>query len=99
MQYRQGDVLIERIGEAEAADGKHPRQVVVARGELTGHAHRVLAVGATYVVGRMGGMLALPAGGRLTHDEHGEIALPPGAYRVRLQTEWTALEAMRRVRD
>ncbi|MFE0457955.1 hypothetical protein ACFW1A_01680 [Kitasatospora sp. NPDC058965] len=97
--YRQGDVLIVPVPE-ETAPGadrgltKQPRDVrgrlVLALGEVTGHAHAVLGPGDLL---REPGPFAtawlhLPEGGRVVHEEHAAIALPKGWYRVVRQREY-----------
>lgn len=83
---RQGDLLFVR-GEVpkdarEIADG------VLARGEATGHTHRVrpgtavalLAAGLAYV-------RALQEAS-VDHEEHATVILPPGEWAVRRQREY-----------
>ncbi|MBW5482419.1 hypothetical protein [Streptomyces bambusae] len=98
--YRQGDVLIvpieesavpPHIGEApqEARDGRG--RLVLALGEVTGHAHAV--VGPGRLVRESGPSagpmwLHLPDGGRVVHEEHAAIPLPKGWYRVVRQREY-----------
>ena len=44
-QFRQGDVLIERVGELPKKLKKQEKQnrVILAHGEVTGHAHEIAA--------------------------------------------------------
>ncbi|MFD9307159.1 hypothetical protein ACFWCB_31585 [Streptomyces sp. NPDC060048] len=97
--YRQGDVLIVPLEEpavpSRAADTpSEPRdgrgRLVLALGEVTGHAHAVLGPGRLV---REPGPLAplllhLPDGGRVVHEEHAAIVLPKGWYRVVRQREY-----------
>ncbi|MFI6638332.1 hypothetical protein [Streptomyces sp. NPDC050504] len=99
--YRQGDVLLVPVAQADlppgAADGpEEPRdargRMVLALGEVTGHAHAV--VGPGRLVREPGGpfapmLLSLPDGGRVVHEEHAPIPLPKGWYRVVRQREYT----------
>ncbi|MBT2482352.1 hypothetical protein [Streptomyces sp. ISL-94] len=97
--YRQGDVLIAPIGESELppqvddAPGE-PRdgrgRMVLALGEVTGHAHAVLGPGRLLRErGPLGPLLLhLPDGGRVVHEEHAAIPLPKGWYRVVRQREY-----------
>ncbi|MEV6279078.1 hypothetical protein [Nocardia sp. NPDC051832] len=97
--FRQGDVLIMPIAEEavpqrfQAAAGE-PRdgrgRMVLALGEVTGHAHALTAPGRLI---RTAGptapkLLHLPEGGRLVHEEHAPIPLPKGWYRVIRQREY-----------
>ncbi|MFJ4776560.1 hypothetical protein [Streptomyces sp. NPDC088762] len=97
--YRQGDVLIAPIDESELpprvedAPGE-PRdgrgRMVLALGEVTGHAHAVLGPGRLLrEPGTFGPLLLhLPDGGRVVHEEHAAIPLPKGWYRVVRQREY-----------
>ncbi|MCM2386756.1 hypothetical protein [Streptomyces albipurpureus] len=97
--YRQGDVLIVPVAaetvpshieetRSEPRDGLG--RLVLALGEVTGHAHAVMGPGRLVMEpGPFGPMvLHLPAGGRVVHEEHAEIALPKGWYRVVRQREY-----------
>lgn len=97
--YRQGDVLIVPLEETALPDGVRdlPRQprdgrgrLVLALGEVTGHAHAVIGPG-TLVrePGPLGASyLHLPDGGRVVHEEHAAIPLPKGWFRVIRQREY-----------
>jgi hypothetical protein len=97
-QARQGDVLLIRAG-ADVATKKHapePREagrVVLAHGEVTGHAHAIAEPGACLLraegisdrVLTVGAELAL-----LVHEEHGTIPVEAGSTcLVRRQREWS----------
>lgn len=97
--YRQGDVLIVPVAEEELPPGTEslPRQprdprgrMVLALGEVTGHAHAVVGPGTLRrQPGRAGvAFLHLPEGGRVVHEEHAPISLPKGWYRVVRQREY-----------
>lgn len=98
--YRQGDVLIVATDSIKA-DAKTvvPRdngRIVLAYGEVTGHAHAIADEGAV--------LLAAPdtedrflqimaqSGVELRHEEHATITLPPGNYIVRRQREYTSAD-------
>ena len=96
MIYRQGDVLIMRVDESPDDFGKRtavPRyegRVVLAYGEVTGHAHAIADEHAT--------LWRLPDDDRLLtvdgadvalrHEDHATIVIPPGTYVVRRQREY-----------
>ncbi|MER8183710.1 hypothetical protein [Kitasatospora sp. NPDC094015] len=98
--YRQGDVLIVPVEEdavpsTVAALPQQPRdargRLVLALGEVTGHAHAVVGPGE---LRREAGPFAaawlrLSEGGRVVHEEHAVIPLPKGWYRVVRQREYT----------
>ncbi|BAJ30767.1 MULTISPECIES: hypothetical protein [Kitasatospora] len=107
--YRQGDVLIvpvepSAVPASAATMARQPRdgrgRLVLALGEVTGHAHAVLGPGELV---REGGpfsfaWLHLPEGGKVVHEEHATIALPAGWFRVVRQREY-APGAVRMVAD
>ncbi|MFC4031857.1 hypothetical protein ACFO3J_10235 [Streptomyces polygonati] len=97
--YRQGDVLIVPTEESEldpriADVPREPRdargRLVLALGEVTGHAHAVVGPGSLLrEAGPLGPtLLHLPDGGRVVHEEHAAISLPKGWYRVVRQREY-----------
>ena len=104
--FRQGDVLLVRIGDlpADAAPCTVPGDVVLAYGEVTGHAHRLdpttvkpFAKGGSWSPTAERFIQAME-GAQLTHEEHATIALPPGNYRVVQQREYHP-EELRNVSD
>src|SRR5687767_12825099 len=94
--FRQGDVLVIATDEAIPTGAKKAKReggrVVLAHGEVTGHAHAILdrevelyktdtdttadAADAWLKVQRA-------EGAALVHEEHATIHLPEGTYRVR----------------
>jgi hypothetical protein len=107
-QYRQGDVLLVRVGAMPATArpvAEDPRGVVLAEGEATGHHHRIGPAyrTATLYAHDEGTFLRVTGGATspvvlLTHEEHDPIAIPPGDYRVIRQMEYSP-DAVRRVED
>lgn len=96
--YRQGDVLIVPVEESSVAAARQWPQarrdargrLVLALGEVTGHAHALASPGTLchepHASNSM--VLHLPEGGRLVHEEHAAITLPKGWYRVVRQREY-----------
>ncbi|UED83503.1 hypothetical protein [Streptomyces profundus] len=97
--YRQGDVLIVPLAaeavpadaleaESEPRDGRG--RLVLALGEVTGHAHAVVGPGRLIREGGAFGpaLLHVPDGARVVHEEHAVIPLPRGWYRVVRQREY-----------
>lgn len=84
----QGDVLlIARAGATPVAGIRRvlaETQIVLAEGEATGHAHRVVSPEAQLVELLDGGprMLVLQEPAALTHEEHAPIELPAGTPEV-----------------
>jgi len=103
-QYRQGDVLlcaIDRIPSAAARVKPEGDRVVVAEGELTGHAHaferkRVRLF--RHKKSQRSFLLIGKAGAQLRHEEHDPIPVPEGCYELRRQREYAPRSA-RLVRD
>lgn len=102
---RQGDVLIERVGEIpdRAVKAKRDKnRIVLAYGESTGHSHAIAERGADLfeVEGLDDRFLKVLAEGGvdLVHEEHDVIAIPKGSYIVRQQRQYFP-DAIRRVAD
>lgn len=103
--YRQGDVLLMRIADDADAGTEVPRdsgRVVLAYGEVTGHAHAIASPDATYheMVEIVEGRRILRALGevKLEHEEHSPITIQRGTYLVVRQREYDPL-ASRMVAD
>lgn len=104
-QVRQGDVLLERVASIPKGAKRKPTdqgRVILAYGEVTGHAHAVQTdaeVVEAFLV-ELNGKTYLSAlgGGAVVHEEHGTIPLEPGIYRVVRQREYSP-EAIRNVAD
>lgn len=104
--YRQGDVLIEAIGRLPRDLKPLARdngRVVLAYGEITGHAHAIADVQAEGLaherVTEVEFLRVLAeAGVELRHEEHATITLPKGDYRIKRQREYTPF-GERRVAD
>lgn len=102
-QARQGDVFVEQINAipANATPVERQGDVVLARGEATGHAHRIVAsldaVDVLQEAERI--ILNVRHPVTITHEEHGPVTLQPGVYASYIQREYDDLEAERRVVD
>ncbi|WP_320783768.1 hypothetical protein [Streptomyces sp. CRN 30] len=97
--YRQGDVLIvplaaDAVPEQAGGAPTEPRdtrgRLVLALGEVTGHAHAVVGPGRLIRESNGAGpmLLHVPEGARVVHEEHAAISLPKGWYRVVRQREY-----------
>ena len=102
---RQGDVLIRSVQTipAEAKPVQRDRgRVILAYGEVTGHAHEIAdpdASGAVLLtVAESATFLRLMKKTQLVHQEHGPIDLMPGTYEVLRQREYSYGES-RKVLD
>jgi hypothetical protein len=101
--YRQGDVLLREVKAipAELKRQKPKDRIVLAYGEVTGHAHAIHDLDNVEVYVGEGGELYLEVkseGCTLRHEEHGAIAVPPGKYERVVQREYSP-EAIRNVAD
>lgn len=93
--YRQGDVIVIPVKKG-AVDKKMAEEVkpvggklILAEGEATGHHHAIPAGRHNHLYQTAAGMLmTLAYAAKLTHQEHGEIDLPAGEYKVLRQREW-----------
>lgn len=98
--FRQGDVLIQRVGDDDFLnhndkDEIKPEvragrtEVVLAHGEVTGHAHAIPAHAARlFAIGVGVALLKVREATELRHEEHSPIPLEPGSYRVIRQREY-----------
>lgn len=98
--HRQGDLLFIKLdtgtmdyhrhghGRGQNLEGENGT-VVLARGEVTGHAHRIDANSVKRAtqdeVDKL--FLEITQDVEVTHEEHAPINLPAGAWQVQLQRE------------
>jgi hypothetical protein len=80
--YRQGDVVIRKLAKTYTDDVRE-HQSILARGEVTGHAHR-LTDGEWRCNGKT---LVVITYALLEHEEHSTIRLPSGVYEIFRQRE------------
>jgi hypothetical protein len=110
--FRQGDVLLLAVDPDDLPEKVRtvPREggrVVLAEGEVTGHAHAIHSPAATLLRAGTGAeasrFLRTSARVHLVHEEHAAIALPEGLYSIVIQREYVPPEispvAFRRVVD
>lgn len=101
--YRQGDVLIKKVESmpktAKAVDWTKEGRVILAYGEVTGHAHALpLSLVSMFSTEAGKRFIKVEEGAELTHEEHATITPEPGVYEVVQQREYTP-EAIRNVAD
>lgn len=108
--YRQGDVLLKATRKTvsdQATVITDQGRTILAYGEVTGHAHEVIADTMTDDVVPAQQLFEEPDGSRLLvvrgpatlrHEEHAPIAIPSGCYEVVRQREYSP-EAIRNVAD
>ena len=108
-QFRQGDVFMERVDALPSKVAEIPQtdRVVLALGEVTGHAHAIVLdkgpIKARLFDAGAERFLQVLVQSIVAHEEHAPIALEPGIYRVSkfgagTQREY-APEAIRNVQD
>lgn len=103
--YRQGDVLIAAIDSIPAdvtPIKRSTRGVVLAEGEITGHAHRIPSRSASLYRSESDARYMRVTGSApvaLNHEEHSTVKIPPGNYRVTIHTEYVPGELPRQVAD
>lgn len=101
--FRQGDVGLQLVaalpGGAVAVIPKESHRIVLAYGEVTGHAHALHEVTKvrefSFEAERF---IQVMERTELKHEEHAPIALEPGIYQVIQQREYSP-EAIRNVAD
>ena len=102
---RQGDVLIKPVAMIPAGLAEVPREdgrLILAHGEVTGHAH-VVQSQEVRMFGSLTGddgprYIEVPNPCNVVHDEHAPLGLDAGFYEVRRQREYSP-EEIRRVAD
>lgn len=91
-QYRQGDVFLRKLSVIPKGAEKQKRdgRIVLAYGEVTGHAHAIHEVDVDVYALKTGERYLLVGDlSRLVHEEHDTIELEPGIYEVIQQREYT----------
>ena len=91
-QFRQGDVMIEKVDSIPSASIKENGRVILAHGEVTGHAHEIdQSEGEAW---RSGEALFVKTKKKtaVTHQEHNPIPLDRGSYKVTRQEEYSPEE-------
>ncbi|WOO39358.1 hypothetical protein [Rubellicoccus peritrichatus] len=99
MQYRHGDVMVEKV-KALPSKCKKLQHRILAHGEITGHSHRIKEnEGVTLYETPKELFLEVKADvATLSHEEHHTIQIPRGYYRVWRQREYSPNE-IRVIRD
>ena len=95
--YRQGDVSIMAVNRIPKQARKVKGDLVLARGEVTGHAHKIVE-GQAFLYRVATGLLylrVLSEVAKLYHEEHEDIILPKGDYEIRRQREFDPLAGRR----
>lgn len=102
---RQGDVLlvpVEALPEDATEAPRDKGRLVLAYGEVTGHAHVIDAPPETatlFTTADNARFLRILAVSDLVHEEHGTVTVEPGIYRLPPQVEYNDQMEPRRVLD
>lgn len=88
MLYQQGDVLMREVDSIpEGLEVKEDG--ILAEGEATGHAHRILGEGAKLFESPLGEVfMDVPKRIEVVHEEHKKISVAPGKYQVIIVREY-----------
>lgn len=93
--YRQGDILFRAV-PVEQAQGRtmkrKNKRIVIAEGEVTGHAHAVEMPRVKMIEGTLSRFLVSPTPFEIVHEEHDTVQMPAGAYEIVQQREYTPQE-------
>lgn len=101
LMLRQGDVLIVAVDAIPAHASpveRSTRGVVLAEGEVTGHAHRIPSRHANLYRTESDARYMRVEGTApvaLNHEEHTTVKIPPGNYRVTIHHEYSPAAIVR----
>ena len=96
-QGTQGDIFLQRIEKLPS--GLRKKDEILARGEMTGHNHRVSGQ-AQVLVDEFGNQFVNVTGeAQVIHEEHAPVTLSKGVFRVFRQVEFDLVDEMRQVQD
>ena len=82
MKKQQGDVLFEKV---KTVKGKKIKNFdgILAKGEVTGHSHRVKTLDTCSAINQNGFvLLVIKENTDIVHEEHKTITLEPGTWKV-----------------
>ena len=102
MNYRHGDVGLFAAELPAGAILERTEGIVLAEGEVTGHAHRIKSGPVSlWNAGKQRYIIVGEGGAMLDHEEHGPLPIAPGTYECRIQRvfDYTKEEGWRRVAD
>ena len=103
-QIRQGDVLLVPVDRKVPAGLQPHAQAILALGESTGHAHRIVGTVLDWSEGESRFVRVIGiAPGELVHEDHdpvpAAVVVPEQTYRVVPQQEWDLSGQWRKVVD
>lgn len=88
--HRQGDILFIKTETGIPQDTKEQKDGIVAKGEVTGHHHRIGdgVKAALFVAANMSAWIRVKQKTDILHEEHNTVTLPVGEWEVRRQREY-----------
>ncbi len=97
--FRQGDVLLQQVKSLPkgAKDETPQGRIVLAFGEVTGHAHAIENEhkSCRYWSAEGERFLQVLTTSELRHEEHSTVTLPPGIYKLPSQVQYTPAALVR----
>lgn len=101
-QIRQGDVLLDPVDATPPADALVTTEVILARGEFTGHAHRLTAAAGIIAWDNFVVVMG-DKPGFLYHEDHdptpASVVVPRQTYQIIIQEEFGLDEMWRQIAD
>lgn len=99
MYYQQGDVLIKKVDYK--VKGRKLNHLKLAEGEATGHHHSITqGLGQLIMMDNIMHLQVFSDSAKLKHQEHKEIDIPKGDYRIDIVREYDPFnERIREVLD
>ncbi len=99
MIYRNGDICIKQIDKLPEGLVEK-KSNILAEGEVTGHAHKLLKNGFTLYEKEGVLYLSVKELTPLTHEEHKTIEIAPGEYIIQTEREYNPFdEEISKVKD
>jgi len=93
--YRQGDVMVRKVSKLPkgATEVKTKGRIILAHGEVTGHAHAIAEGEAQEftmadAAGAVRRFLKVVSEATVRHEEHAPVPLPPGVFEIIQQREY-----------
>jgi len=102
MNGQHGDVIFKQASVAPESATKAKRQrrgIVVALGEVTGHAHVIPTKGVDMLELDGRRWVVAPVEWTVVHEEHKTLTFPPGTYEIIQEREWSDEDEPIAVRD
>src|SRR4030065_772650 len=96
--FRQGDVLIKEVSQTSGTLTDKGKKIL-AYGEVTGHTHELIGKGVEFFDDEGRVFVSVPDTASLVHQEHAELEIPQGQYKVIIQREFDIVEGTRQVSD